>query len=416
MYTLIPLMVLAALIVMPFRVMLGKKFRIKGKEISLKDTFTFVEGFYNLLLSIESIPEMIVRRRFGIKSKNIKVDITERGRRPDYIINKYITQVVDNSLGIIAGIYIIQNIDQIEYYAKLAVSYIKELLSGSSGYLYAFISRYPWLAKNLENLWLVINDFYNTTVLFLSYLWINYLVYIFSFILEFLKEHPISLVTVILILASSGISGLLNAAADLLTLFVLPVKIIYKILQGIHYWVVFAIRKSAKFIKSHSNIILKILVGILASVLCIFYAPFFVIYFLLGVVIFFVEIIRSFLRGTARVFDALPIYRSFIWFVNRAPGIPYVQKTEQGITYVTTKKQRISYVVEDYIDALKAWWEKNSPKKVVLKFLLVKHPQLAVPPHKPEFEELTFREKIQVLKAALGLGTLSDEVIKKLAQ
>ena len=38
---------------------------------------TFVEGMYNLLLSIESIPEVIVRKRFGIKPKSRKIDITE---------------------------------------------------------------------------------------------------------------------------------------------------------------------------------------------------------------------------------------------------------------------------------------------------------------------------------------------------
>jgi len=106
---LIPPMVLAAIIVMPFRILLGKKFKIKGRTISLKDTFTFIEGMYNLLLSIESIPEVIVRKRFGIKSKSKKIDITERGRRPDYIINKYVTQLIDNSLGIVVGIYLVQH-------------------------------------------------------------------------------------------------------------------------------------------------------------------------------------------------------------------------------------------------------------------------------------------------------------------
>ncbi|MCD6514843.1 MAG: hypothetical protein J7L07_07955, partial [Candidatus Odinarchaeota archaeon] len=236
---LIPLMVLAAIIVMPFRILLGKKFRIKGRVICLKDTFTFVEGMYNLLLSIESIPEVIVRKRFGIKPKSRKIDITERGRRPDYIINKYVTQLIDNSLGIVVGIYLVQHLEEIKYYFNLIVSYIKLLINSGSGYISSFLTRYPWLVEFLSDLWLAIYNFYENVALFITYLWINYISYIFIFIIDFLIQHPISLAAVILVIASTGVSGLLNVAADLLTIIILPIKIIYKIIQGIHYWVVY---------------------------------------------------------------------------------------------------------------------------------------------------------------------------------
>jgi len=146
------------------------------------------------------------------------------------------------------------------------------------------------------------------------------------------------------------------------------------------------------------------------------YSPFFIIYLVLGIIIFFVEIIRSLFRGLARLFDALPIYRSIIWFMNQAPGIPYVVRLENNYLLVRVKKQKVAYVAEDYIESLKEWWQKNSPRKVILKFLFVKHPELKRPEHVAEFEELTIREKFIVLKAALGIGELTDDVIRKLEQ
>ena len=53
---------------------------------------------------------------------------------------------------------------------------------------------------------------------------------------------------------------------------------------------------------------------------------------------------------------------------------------------------------------------------IVVGIYLVQHPELKEPERVAEFEELTIREKFIVLKAALGIGELTDDVIRKLEQ
>ncbi len=408
-YLIVPFIVLASIIVMPFRMFFGKKFRIKGKTFSLKDSFTFFEGIYNLLLSIEAIPEAIVRHRFQIKRTKRKLDITERGRSPDYVINKYVTQIIDNSLGIVAGFYIVQRLDDFEQGTFSFISWLKDIFLRIANYGYAFLEQHETLKFYLLSIWNFLYYQAQYLALLFSELWINYLVYLFQFVFDFLREHPISLAAVILILAGSGISGLLNAAADVLTVLILPIKLIYKILQLAHAGIIALGRKII-----HSRTSIKVVGAVLYLPLLLIYAPFFILYFVLGIIVLVVELIRSLFRGTARIFDAMPLYKTFVWLTNKAPGIP-VLKTENkngAVKVISIKKQGPSYIIEEYIDSFKEWWTRNNPKLVIMRFIYgrIKEPKLPT----PELEELTAKERLILLKAALGFGTLNESIIKKL--
>jgi len=405
-FIVVPLLVIASLFAMPFRKILGKKFRFRGKETSLKDAFSFFEGLYNLFLSIESIPEGIVRKRLKIKSK-VKVDITERGKRLDYMLNKYITQILDNSLGIVAGFILIQQLDTIKAWIFIAIDWFKGLTNSGVGMFYQFLEEHQTTKEILLMLWTSLYVWFIQLATIATDIWINYLSWIAVIVIDFLKEHPISLAAVILILASSGISGLLNATADGLFILALPVKILYKIFQLAHYGIVRLYHRAL----NAPTIATRIGYTLLAVVISVIYAPFFVIYFVLGVIILVIEVIRSAFRGLARVFDALPIYRVVAWAAYRAPMKPHFVE-DNGIAKITVKRKGIKYIIEDYLESFKTWWIRNNPRLVAMRFLYgrIKEPPMVSPPQ----EELTVKERIILLKASLGLGTITDEIRRKL--
>lgn len=405
-FIIVPLLIIASLIAMPFRKIFGKKFRFKGKETSLKDSFSFFEGLYNLFLSIESIPEGIVRRRLKIKSK-VKVDITERGKRMDYMLNKYITQVLDNSLGIVAGIVLIQNLDLIKTWIYMALDWFKSLTGTGVGLFYQFLEQHQTTREILLFLWNTLYFGFIQITNAITDFWVTNLAWITIIVIDFLREHPISLAAIILVLASSGISGLLNAAADGLFVLALPIKILYKIFQFAEYGIIKLYRKAV----SGPNITTKISYGMIAVLITVVYAPFFVIYLALGIIILIIELIRSSFRGLARVFDALPIYRVVAWSIYRAPMKPHITEVD-GKQILTTKRKGWKYFLEDYLESFKIWWIRNKPNLVIKRFLLgrIEEPEIPSPPQ----EELTVKERLILLKASLGLGTITDEIKRKL--